>query len=174
MCTSFYEIESAPVTHKLVFTWSRDVNCVANVHDLHYRLRNELISSLLEQQLAGAARGVQSSGDGQGNCVVVCPPAKLYSNIEEYFSTTCRCHTRAPFANLSSPKFSEPRPYRENREIFWRLQAADYCYGKKYYFIWLVGQDTFSAFSYIRNTYMGLSIDVTRTVFTKAMFAWPP
>jgi len=45
------------------------------------------------------------------------------------------------------------------------------CYGKKYYFIWLVGQDTFSAFSYIRNTYMGSSMDVTRTVFTKAMFA---
>jgi len=45
------------------------------------------------------------------------------------------------------------------------------CYGKKYYFIWLVGQNTFSAFSYIRNTYMGSSMDVTRTVFTKAMFA---
>ena len=48
------------------------------------------------------------------------------------------------------------------------------CYGKEYYFIWLVGQDTFSAFSYIRNAYMGSSMDVTRTVFTKAMFAWPP
>ena len=42
---------------------------------------------------------------------------------------------------------------------------------KKYLFIWLVNQDTFSAFSYIRNTYMGSSMDVTRTVFTKAMFA---
>jgi len=54
---------------------------------------------------------------------------------------------------------------------FYKRWSA-HCYGKKYYFIWLVSQDTFSAFSYIRSTYMGSSMDVTRTVFTKAMFAW--
>jgi len=37
------------------------------------------------------------------------------------------------------------------------MHESHMCYGKKYYFIWLVGQDTFSAFSYIRNTFMGSS-----------------
>jgi len=39
-------------------------------------------------------------------------------------------------------------------------------------FFYLTGESIyFAAFSYIRNLYMGSSMDVTRTVFTKAMFA---
>jgi len=39
-------------------------------------------------------------------------------------------------------------------------------------YVYLNGESTyFAAFSYIRNLYMGSSMDVTRTVFTKAMFA---
>jgi len=43
---------------------------------------------------------------------------------------------------------------------------------KEKVYVYLNGESTyFAAFSYIRNLYTGSSMDVTRTVFTKAMFA---
>jgi len=52
----------------------------------------------------------------------------------------------------------------------WDLNVTMY-YGKCIFF-YLAGEPIyFAAFSYIRNFYMGPTMDITRTVFTKPMFA---